>query len=95
MAALLRIMTILIIQITAKLLQITTKNYYKLRQFLFLKIQNYYKLRQVLLHITTVFSVITNYGIFYYKLRQLLQITTFVQITSQQVSGTAFYGLLF
>ena len=29
-----------------------------------------------------VFSVITNYGKFYYKLRQVLQITTLLQITS-------------
>ena len=57
------------------LLQTTAKNYYKLLQKIitnydssyFCKIQNYYKLRQVLLHITTTFSVITNYSKFYYK----------------------------
>ena len=69
-----------------KLLQ----DYYKLLQKIitnygssyFCKIQNYYKLRQVLLHITATFSVITNYGNFYYKLRQVLQIATLLQITS-------------
>ena len=59
-----------LLQITVVLLQITAA-------LIFWKIQNYYKLRQVLLHITAVSSVITNY-----KLRQILQITTLLQITS-------------
>ena len=64
-------------------LQITTNSYYKLRQLLFLKNSKLLQIiRQVLLHITAVFSVITNYGNFYYKLRQVLQITTLLQITS-------------
>ena len=79
-----------LLQITAALLQITAKIYYKLLQEIitnygspyFCKIQNYYKLRLVLLHITATFSVITNYGKFYHKLRQLLQIATLLQITS-------------
>ena len=79
------------LQITATLLQITAKIYCKLLQKIitnygnshFCKIQNYYKLRQVLLHNTATFSVITNYGKFYYKLlRQVLQIATLSQITS-------------
>ena len=72
------------------LLQITAKIYYKLPQKIitnygssyFCKTQIYYKLRQFLLHITATFSVITNYGKFYYKLRQVLQIATLLQITS-------------
>ena len=79
-----------LLQITAALLQITAKIYYKLPQKIitnygssyFCKIQIYYKLRQVLLHITATFSVITNYGNFYYKLRQVLQIAKLLQITS-------------
>ena len=79
-----------VLQIMAALLQITAKIYYKLREKVirnygssyFQKIQNYYKLRQVLLRITSVFSVITNYNKFYYKLKQVLQITTLLQITS-------------
>ena len=57
-----------LLQITGTLLKITTKIYYKLRQ--------------VLLHITAVFSVITNYGKFYYKLWLVLQIAMLLQITS-------------
>ena len=79
-----------LLQITAALLQITAKIYCKLLQkFItnygssyFCKIQNYYKLRQVLLHITATFGVFTNYDKFYYKLRQVLQIATLLQITS-------------
>ena len=64
------------------LLQITTVCYYKLRQL-------YCKLRQCfisnydnfikLLQITAAFGVITTH---YYKLRQVLQITTLLQIMS-------------
>ena len=79
-----------LLQITTALLQITAKCYYKFRQKIitnygsscFCKIQNYYKLRYVLLQITAAFSVIKNNGKFYYKLRQVLQITTLLQITS-------------
>ena len=64
-----------LLRITAALLQITAKIYYKLLQKIntnycssyFCKIQNYYKLGQVLLHIMATFSVITNYDKFYYK----------------------------
>ena len=64
------------------LLQITTKNYYKLRQLI--SLQNS-KLLQITSSFTTnygTFIVITNYGKFYYKLRQVLQITTLLQIKS-------------
>ena len=86
-----------LLEIMAGLLQITTVGYcklqqlyYKLRQKIitnygssyFCKIRNYYKLCQVLLQITAAFSVITNYSKFYYKLRQVLQITTLLQLTS-------------
>ena len=78
-----------LLQITADLLQIMIKCYYKLRQKIiknyassyFWKIQNY-KLCQVSLQITAAFSAITKYGKFYYKLRQILQIMTSLQITS-------------
>ena len=79
-----------LLQITAALLQITAKMYYKLRQKVitsysssyFRKIQIYYKLRQVLLHILAVFSVITSYGKFYFKLQRVLKITMLLQITA-------------
>ena len=67
MVVLLRIMTILITNYCKiitnydkKLLQITAA-------LIFEKFKNYYILRQVLLYITAVFNVITNYGR-YYKL---------------------------
>ena len=75
------------------------KCYYKLRQKIiknyassyFWKIQNY-KLRQVSLQITAAFSAITKYGKFYYKLRQILQIMTSLQITSQQIADLVEMG---
>ena len=80
-----------LLQVTAALLQITAKIHYKLRQIVITNYGSSYFsknskllqiIRQVLLHITAVFSIITNYGNFYYKLRQVLQITTLLQITS-------------
>ena len=61
------------------LLQITTKNYYKLRKVL---LQNLPQVLLQILHIAAVSSIITNYGKFNCKLRQVLQITTLLQITS-------------
>ena len=89
-----------LLQITADLLQIMVKCYHKLRQKIiknygssyFWKIQNYYKLRQVSLQITAAFSVITKYGKFYYKLWQILQTMTSLQITSQQIADLAEMG---
>ena len=88
-----------LLQITADLLQIMVKCYHKLRQKIiknygssyFWKIQNYYKSRQVSLQITAAFSV-TKYGKFSYKLWQILQIMTSLQITSQQIADLAEMG---
>ena len=52
--------------------------YYKLRQCVVTNYGSFIKLSQI----TAAFGVITNYSDNFYKLRQVLQITTLLQITS-------------
>ena len=73
-AALLQITTVGYYKLRQNELQITTKNYYKLRQLLFLQKSKLLQITSIFIKITAAFRVITNYGKFCYKLRQVLQI---------------------